>query len=108
MKNWHAMIKLINFNNKSCITFYIQEQTEFQHQIKDNYVNIIEENILDGKDSQFTIRSGSYTFDVPYDGGSVMHYGSTAFGIKVDGVKQTTIESLVCNNQSFEIPYFRE
>ena len=64
-------------------------------------MNIIEENILDGKDSQFTIQSSSYTFDVPYDGESVMHYPSTAFGIKVGGVTQTTIEPLVCNDQFF-------
>ena len=47
---------------------------------------------------QFAIQNGSYTFDVPYDGGSVMHYEDTAYGITVDGVTQTTIEPLVCKN----------
>ena len=45
-------------------------------------MKIIEENIKPGRESQFAIQSGSYTFDVPYDGGSVMHYGNKAFGIK--------------------------
>ena len=58
-------------------------------------MKIIEENIQPGKEGQFAIQSGSYTFDVPYDGGSVMHYGNKAFGIKVNGVTQTTIEPLV-------------
>ena len=71
-------------------------------------MNILENNILPNQYHLFTKWNRAYTFDVPYDGESVMHYGSTAFGIKVDGVKQTTIESLVCNNQSFEIPYIRE
>ena len=64
-------------------------------------MKIIDENIQSGAESQFSINSGSYTFDVPYDGGSVMHYGSKAFGIKVGGVTQTTIEPLVCNDQFF-------
>ena len=45
-------------------------------------MKIIEENIKPGQESQFAIQSSSYTFDVPYDGGSVMHYGNKAFGIK--------------------------
>ena len=48
--------------------------------------------------AQFAIRTGSYTFDVPYDGGSVMHYNDKAFGITVGGETQTTIEPLVCKN----------
>ena len=61
-------------------------------------MKIIEKNIQSGAESQFWKQTGSYTFDVPYDGKSVMHYGSTAFGIKVGGVTQTTIEPLVCKN----------
>ena len=45
-------------------------------------MKIIEENIQPGKERQFAIQSGSYTFGVPYDGGSVMHYGNKIFGIK--------------------------
>ena len=60
-------------------------------------MKIIENNIQPGAESQFWINSGSYTFDVPYDGGSVMHYRANAFGITVDGVIQSTIEPLVCN-----------
>ena len=61
-------------------------------------MKIIEDNIEDTASAraQFAIQTGSYTFDVPYDGGSVMHYGNTAFGRTVDGVIQTTIEPLVC------------
>ena len=68
-------------------------------------MKIIEDNIKDTKSAraQFAIRTGSYTFDVPYDGGSVMHYHDKAFGIKVGGVTQTTIEPLVCNNILFYI-----
>ena len=44
-------------------------------------MKIIEENIRPGKESQFAIQYGSYTYDVPYDGGSVMHYGNNDFGI---------------------------
>ena len=61
-------------------------------------MKIIFDNIKPGKKHNFKIQPRSYTFDVPYDGGSVMHYGSKAFGIKVGDVKQTTIEPLVCNN----------
>ena len=48
---------------------------------RDPYVNIFWENIQDDPDrsSQFAIATGTYTFDVEYDGRSVMHYGSTAF-----------------------------
>ena len=82
-----------------------QEQTEFYHWIKDDYVKINENNILPGLKFAFDIEVGSYTFDVPYDGGSVMHYESKAFGINVGGVIQTTIEPLVCTikNIFFEI-----
>ena len=45
-------------------------------------MKIIEENIRPGKESQFAIQYGSYTYDVPYDGGSVMHYGNKDAGIK--------------------------
>ena len=68
-----------------CLIFHInflhQEQTEFKHGTKDNYVLIVEENIQPGKEWQFAIQSGSYTFNVPYDGGSVMHYMNKDFGI---------------------------
>ena len=66
-------------------------------------MKIIEDNIEDTASAraQFAIQTGSYTFDVPYDGGSVMHYGNTAFGRTVDGVIQTTIEPLVCKNIYF-------
>ena len=43
------------------------------------------------KEIQFAIQSGSYTFDVPYDGGSVMHYGNKNFGIKECQTIQITL-----------------
>ena len=101
------MIHYFLKSNLNCLSFHKiphQEQTEFKLGIKDNYVKIIEENIKPGQESQFAIQSSSYTFDVPYDGESVMHYGSTAFGQKVDPLckrqcaRKTTIEPKVCNN----------
>ena len=64
---------------------------------------------MSGYERQFWIANNSYTFDVPYDGKSIMHYGSKAGGKKVDPLckknctQQTTIEPLVCNNNIFEI-----
>ena len=68
-----------------------QEQTDIKCGIKDSYVKIIEENIRPGKENQFVIQSGSYTFDVPYDGGSVMHYGNKNFGIEECQTIQVTL-----------------
>ena len=68
-------------------------------------MKIIVDNITPGKEHNFDIQSSSYTFDVPYDGGSVMHYSDKGFGINVGGVTQTTIEPLVCNNILFYISH---
>ena len=57
-----------------CLCRYIKEQTEFQYWIKDNYINIIWKNLPKNWISQYVIQNGSYTFDVPYDAKSVMHY----------------------------------
>ena len=67
-------------------------------------MNILENNILPNQYHLFTKWNRAYTFDVPYDGESVMHYGSTDFGQKVDPLckrqcaRKTTIEPKVCNN----------
>ena len=46
---------------------------------RDSYVRIIWDNIKDGLESQFRLATGSLTYDVPYDGLSVMHYGNYYF-----------------------------
>lgn len=50
---------------------------------RDNFVEIIEENIIEGYESSFAKRSPDHTDDlgVTYDYGSVMHYNSYAFSI---------------------------
>ena len=83
---------------------FIQEQTEFQHLIsKDDYVEILTDNIIPGTETNFLKETNSYTFDEPYDGRSVMHYFKKAFGQKVNetcfGSREcfkTTIRPLVC------------
>ena len=54
-------------------------------------MKIIKKNIKPGRKSQFATKSRSYTFDSPYDGGSVMHYGNKAFGIKECQTIQITL-----------------
>ena len=61
---------------------------------RDNYVEIIFENIPEDSVSQFNLFTGSLTFGVDYDGYSVMHYGSKAFTTNSYG-NGNTIESKV-------------
>lgn len=53
---------------------YYHEQARFD---RDNYVQILTQNIQSGMESQYSKQSPStmITFGVPYDYGSVMHYG---------------------------------
>ena len=82
----------------------IPEQTEFQHLIKDDYVEILLGNVEPGTEANFLKENNSYTFDEPYDGRSVMHYRQKAFGIRVNKTcvgsekecLKTTIKPLVC------------
>lgn len=48
---------------------------------RDNYVNILWENIIDGMQSNFNAYSPSdiTRFSTPYDYQSIMHYGAYAF-----------------------------
>ena len=62
---------------------------------RDNYVEIIYENIPEDKAHNFNLFTGSRTFGVEYDGFSVMHYSSTAFSNYSFG-NGNTIESKVC------------
>ena len=61
---------------------------------RDNYVEIIYENIPEDKRHNFDLFTGSRTFGVEYDGFSVMHYSSTAFSNFSFG-NGNTIESKV-------------
>jgi len=61
---------------------------------RDQYVKINWRNIQDENIGQFIRQKTSLTFDVPYDGRSVMHYQSTAFN-KARGLN--SIESKVAN-----------
>ena len=61
---------------------------------RDNYVEIIFENIPQDKVSNFNLFTGSLTFGVDYDGYSVMHYTSTSFSNYSYG-NGNTIESKV-------------
>ena len=61
---------------------------------RDNYVEIIYENIPEDKTHNFNLFTGSRTYGVEYDGFSVMHYSSTAFSNFSFG-NGNTIESKV-------------
>ena len=61
---------------------------------RDNYVEIIFENIPQDKVSNFNLFTGSLTFGVDYDGYSVMHYTSNSFSNNSYG-NGNTIESKV-------------
>ena len=62
---------------------------------RDNYVEIVYENIPQDKVNNFNLFTGSRTFGVQYDGFSVMHYTSKAFSNYATG-NGNTIESKVC------------
>ena len=62
---------------------------------RDNYVEIVYENIPEDKVHNFNLFTGSRTFGVQYDGFSVMHYSSKAFSNYSYG-NGNTIESKVC------------
>ena len=64
---------------------------------RDQYVKINWRNIQDENIGQFIRQKTSLTFDVPYDGRSVMHYQSTAFN-KARGLN--SIESKASNFQA--------
>uniref|UniRef100_A0A914W9G6 Metalloendopeptidase n=1 Tax=Plectus sambesii TaxID=2011161 RepID=A0A914W9G6_9BILA len=70
------------------------EQTRYD---RDSYVQIIAGSITSGASGNFEKRSRNemVTYGIPYDFGSVMHYGSTAFGIN----NALTIRSIDPNYQ---------
>ena len=60
---------------------------------RDQYVEILWDNIIEDKKHNYALFVGSHTYGVAYDGLSVMHYGSTYF-TNGDGL---TMNSLVYN-----------
>jgi len=70
---------------------------------RDEYVKINEDNVIDGRGHNFDRYTPSLInhFNLPYDFGSVMHYGGTAFGKEdANGRRMTTIETLDPSKQS--------
>ena len=63
---------------------------------RDNYVEIIYENIPEVYYSQFNVFTGSLTFGVDYDGQSVMHYRSKDFSSYSYGNGNTIESKVVC------------
>merc|ERR1712142_40789 len=47
---------------------------------RDQYVEIIWDNIITDKQNQYDIAHGTNTYGLPYDPNSVMHYYNTGFG----------------------------
>ena len=59
---------------------------------RDDYVEILYENVKSGKSRQFDIaKIDTDTFGTPYDGFSIMHYGRKAFSKN----EKDTIRSIV-------------
>merc|ERR1712008_58666 len=67
---------------------------------RDQHVKINWKNIQDEEYGQFIRQKTSLTFDVPYDGRSVMHYTPTAFN-KARGLN--SIESKIANVATSEL-----
>uniref|UniRef100_A0AC34QHG1 Metalloendopeptidase n=1 Tax=Panagrolaimus sp. JU765 TaxID=591449 RepID=A0AC34QHG1_9BILA len=57
---------------------------------RDQYININEDHILKGTKGNFETRLDTESLDIPYDFGSVMHYGSQAFS---NDYKYLTVET---------------
>merc|ERR1719193_1091723 len=49
---------------------------------RDNYLQVLENNIIPDQRFNFEKQEGYSTFGTPYDYCSVMHYGATAFGLR--------------------------
>ena len=67
---------------------------------RDSYVDVKYKNIEGGEDNpNFKERNSNWgTYETPYDGKSVMHYKAiNGFSIKIDGKRQLTMTSKVCN-----------
>lgn len=57
---------------------------------RDQYININEDHLLRGTKGNFERRTDTETLDIPYDFGSVMHYGPQAF---TNDYKYITVET---------------
>ena len=58
---------------------------EQQRPDRDLFIEVNEENIEEGKEDNFDIRTSGLTLG-PYDYGSIMHYGSRAFSTGGDTI----------------------
>lgn len=65
----HELLHTLGFHHQQCATD------------RDEYVKIIEDNIIDGKESNFKKYEADRVedFDAKYDYGSILHYSATAF-----------------------------
>jgi hypothetical protein len=61
---------------------------------RDDWVDILEQNIEPGKEHNFDKRCEDSLDVGPYDYGSIMHYGPNFFGIESRGTRLTTIQPL--------------
>jgi hypothetical protein len=67
---------------------------------RDSYVDVKYKNIIGGdSNGNFRKRTSDWlTYDIPYDGKSVMHYKAfNGAGIKINGIRQITMTSKVCS-----------
>ncbi|MFP2897374.1 M12 family metallopeptidase [Corallococcus sp. 4LFB] len=71
------------------IGFWHEQSREF----RDDFVDILWDNILDGKEHNFEQHISDGDNFGPYDYGSIMHYGTTAFG-KTDPVTGATLQTI--------------
>ena len=62
---------------------------------RNDYVQVLKENIIDTKWHNFKMKADYKTFGVPYDYGSIMHYSSSGFRNKTISKDKNTIESKV-------------
>lgn len=77
---------------------------------RDNYVDVIYDNIRDGYESNFdkAMNGSTFGFGVPYDYGSVMHYSKYAFSNNGEPtlIQKVLYPFYISNNKSFTKIFF--
>lgn len=75
---------------------------------RDRYVTIVTENISPSNRYNFRLRSNDLTFNVPYDGLSIMHYTSKAFSRNGKDTIVSKVNNAIINlNHMKETCFFR-